>query len=145
MTAEPRSSSVPLLLITAALAIGAGLVIAALLLVASGRGGDAPNGPFPLGSTAGLREEVKKSPVYIADPTGGEGIWLQLRAKEIVALSAVPPGNAKDCTVRWRDSVGAYEDCDGKRYDPDQLSTYRLVPRNGSLYVDTRRVEEPDR
>ncbi|MGZ8602819.1 MAG: hypothetical protein ACXWXN_09920 [Actinomycetota bacterium] len=143
MTAEPRSSSAPLLMITAALAIGAGLVIAALLLVSTGRSGDAPKGPFLLGSTAGLREEVEKSPVYIADPTGGDGLWLELRGKELVALSAVPPGNPDDCTVRWRDSVGAYEDCDGERYDGDQLAMYPLEPRDGSLYVDTRRVVEP--
>jgi hypothetical protein len=145
MTAKPSSSSTPLLVITAALAIGAGLIIAALLLVATGRGGSAPKGPFPLGSTAGLREEVDKSPVYIADPTGGDGLWLERRGKEFVAVVAVPPGGSSDCTVRWRGSIDAYEDCDGNRYDSRELSTYPLEQRNGSLYVDTRRVEEPAR
>jgi hypothetical protein len=149
MTAEPgatpRWSSTPLLVITAALAIGAGLVIAALLLVATGRSGDAPKGPFPIGSTAGLREEVEKSPVYIADPTGGDGLWLELQDGRLVALSAVPPGRPSSCTVRWRDSVKAYEDCDGKRYDGDQLARYPLQRREGSLYVDTRRVEAPSK
>ena len=142
-TTRPRWSSTPLLIITAALTIGVGLVIAALLLVASGRSGDAPKGPFLLGSTAGLRDEADKSPVYIADPTGGEGLWLERRGKQLVALSAVPPGNPTDCTVRWRDSVDAYEDCNGKRFDADQLATYPLVERGDSLYVDTRRVEGP--
>jgi hypothetical protein len=141
--AEPRWSSTPLLVITAALAIGAGLVIAALLLVATGQSGDVPKGPFLLGSTAGLREEVEKSPVFIADPTGGDGLWLELRGREIVAVSAVPPGNTSNCTARWRDSVDAYEDCNGKRYDGDQLATYPLEQREGSLYVDTRRAEAP--
>ena len=92
MTAKPRSSSTLLLVVTAAVAIGAGLVIAGLLLVATGRGGDAPKGPFPLGSVEGLRDEVEKSPVYIADPTGGEGLWLELDGDRFVALAAVPPG-----------------------------------------------------
>jgi hypothetical protein len=147
MTAKPSSeqrwSSTALLVITAAVAIGAGLIIAALLLVASGRSGDAPEGPFLLGSTAGLREEVEKSPVYIADPTGGEGLWLERRGGKFVALVAVPPGGSSDCAVRWRDSVGAYEDCDGERYDGEELATYALEQRDGSLFVDTRRVEEP--
>jgi hypothetical protein len=143
MTAKPRWSSTPLLVITAVLAIGVGLIIAALLLVSTGRGGDAPKGPFLLGSTAGLREEVEKSPVYIADPTGGNGLWLELQGDALVALSAVPPGNPDDCTVRWRDSVGAYEDCHGDRYDSEELARYPLERRTGSLYVDTRRTEAP--
>lgn len=141
--AKPRWSSTPLLVITAALAIGAGLIIAALLLVATSQSGDVPKGPFPLGSTAGLREEVEKSPVYIADPTGGNGLWLELQGEQLVALSAVPPGSPSSCTVRWRDSVDAYEDCDGKRYRGDQLATYPLEQREGSLYVDTRRADPP--
>jgi hypothetical protein len=142
MSATRQSSSTRLLIITAAIAIGVGLIVAALLLVATG-GGDAPKGPFPLGSAAGLRDEVKKSPVYIADPTGGEGLWLALHGKEFVALSAVPPGTSGSCTVRWRDSVKTYQDCNGKRYHDDELATYPLVLRNGSLYVDTRRLEQP--
>ena len=148
MAAEPRPSkrglsSTPLLVITAALAIGVGLVIAGLLLIATGRSGDAPKGPFPLGSAAGLRDEVKKSPVYIADPTGGEGLWLELDGKQFVAIAAVPPGRSGDCTVRWRDSVAAYEDCKGKRYHAGELATFPLDLRNGSLYVDTRKTQPP--
>jgi hypothetical protein len=142
MSTEPQSSSTRLLVITATLAIAAGIIVAALLLLATG-GGDAPRGPFALGSARGLREEVRKSPVYIADPTGGEGLWLALHGKQIVALSAVPPGNSKTCTVRWRDSVNAYEDCKGERYDGDELDRFPLEVRKGSLYVDTRRLASP--
>ena len=54
----------------------------------------------------------------------------------------MPPGNAEDCTVRWRDSVDAYEDCNGKRYDGDELASYPLEQRDGSLYVDTRHASD---
>jgi hypothetical protein len=143
MTAKLRSSSTPLLIITAALAIGVGLIIAALLLVSTGQSGNAPRGPFALGSADGLRGDVQQSPVYIADPTGGDGLWLALHDKDFVAVAAVPPGRSGNCTVRWRDSVKAYQDCHGKRYHADQLSTYPLELRNGTLYVDTRRVVGP--
>jgi len=143
MTAKSRSSSTPLLIITGALTIGVGLIVAALLLVSTGQSGDAPKGPFPLGSAAGLRDEVKKSPVYIADPTGGDGLWLELQGKEFVALAAVPPGRSGNCTIRWRDSIKAYEDCKGTRYHPDELATYPLELRDRSLYVDTRRTVAP--
>ncbi len=143
MTANLRSSSTPLLIITAALAIGVGLIIAALLLVSTGQSGNAPKGPFALGSAAGLRSDVKQSPVYIADPTGGDGLWLELAGKKIVALSAVPPGNPQSCAVRWRDSVKAYQDCKGKRFQGEQLAMYPLELRNGSLFVDTRHAVAP--
>ncbi len=143
-TASPASASATrVLVLTAIAAIAAGLVIAGLLLFATGRSGGAPKGPFALGSVAGLRDEVKQSPVYIADPTGGAGLWLALRDNEIVALSAVAPGNSSSCTVRWRGSVNAYEDCKGARYQAKDLATFPLRRKAGILFVDTRRAIVP--
>jgi hypothetical protein len=126
--------------ITLVAAVAAGLVVAGLLLFATSRGGDAPAGPFALGSADGLRRNVREEgPVYFADPTGGEGLWLDRRDGELVALVAVPPGGDRDCTVRWRDSIGSYVDCDDRRYSADELAVYPVEVRDGLLYVDTRR------
>jgi hypothetical protein len=121
----------------------AGLFIAALLLISTGQSGPSPKGPFLLGSTASLRDEIEQSPVYVADPTGGEGLWLALARGRIVALAAVPPGGSSDCTVRWRSSINAYQDCHGKRYRADALATYTTKNHEGSLFVDTRHTNPP--
>ncbi len=143
MTATSKTSTTTLLIITGALAIGVGLIVAALLLVSTGQSGNAPKGPFLLGSAAGLRDEVKQSPVYIADPTGGDGLWLDRLGKGFVAFSVIPPGRSANCSIRWRDSIKAYQDCKSRRYHSDQLATYPLDLRKGLLYVDTRRTVGP--
>lgn len=141
MTSAASQSSVRFYLFAAIAAIAAGLVIAGLLWWTSGRGGGVPSGPFSLGLVEGLQENVEEEgPVYIADPTGGEGLWLDLDGTELVALVAVPPENPRDCPVRWRDTIGSYTDCADVRYDAEDLDRYLVVRREGLLIVDTGRT-----
>lgn len=145
MTTPATGSTVRVFVYAAIAVIVAGLAIAGLLLWASGRGGDVPAGPFSLGVAASLTTNVEEEgPVYVADPTGGVGLWLDLVDDELVALVAIPPDGRADCPVRWRDSIGFYTDCADERYDPDELDRYAVRRRDGKLIVDTRRTIPPE-
>ncbi|HZJ26675.1 MAG TPA: hypothetical protein VFF40_06655 [Acidimicrobiia bacterium] len=145
MTSTPGQGTVRAFVFAAIAAIAAGLAVAGLLLWATSRGGGVPSGPFSLGSAEGIQENVRdEGPVYVADPTGGGGLWLDLEGDDLVALVAVPPAGPQNCAVRWRDSIGSYSDCDGARFDSDELDRYVVRRRDGLLIVDTSRTIAPE-
>ncbi len=127
-------------LITTALAIVViGCSIAAILWVLTGRSGD-PKGDskkttvFSAGEAKALETQIGEGgPVFFADVlAGSKGFWLDSENGKLVALSVNAPGK-KDCSVRWRGSIGNYVDCDKVDYKSIQLSRFESrVPDIGN-------------
>lgn len=132
-------------LIVATLAVlAAGLVIAAAILLVSGRSKTpALRGPIPFGYAKSLQAKVKTGgPVAYAGTTGDTGFWLAIEHGKLVALKIRRPGSS-DCNVRWAGSVDSFLDCNGKRVRTDQLARYPIeIPKRGGdkgiLLVDLR-------
>ena len=151
--ASPRASKgdVRFFVVTVVAILVAGLSIAAILWVLSGRGGQ-PTGrtgeytAFSAGNAETLTRQIREGgPVFFADPLAGEkGFWIDREQGELVALSVNAP--AKDeCALRWRASVNRYEDCDGTRYTSEQLARFTTnIPERGKqrglFLVDLRRI-----
>ncbi|MBJ7382030.1 MAG: hypothetical protein JHC66_05515 [Acidimicrobiia bacterium] len=115
-------------LVTTALAIVViGCSIAAILWVLTGRSGD-PKGDskkttvFSAGEAKALETQIEEGgPVFFADVlAGSKGFWLDSENGKLVALSVNAPGK-RDCSVRWRGSIGNYVDCDKVNYKSIQL------------------------
>jgi len=134
------------LLITATAAvIAAGLLIAAVLLIASGRGGSPKRyEPFSAGLARDLRQELRDGgPFFVADPFGGNrSLLFALEDGQLVALSSTAPGTTS-CAVRWKGTVDRFVDCHGDRYVSTQLDRYEsdeaeTGSQKGLLLVDLR-------
>ena len=141
-----RRSDARALIVAAAAVTGAGLLVAVLILVATGRGGSPREDvPLDLGVAAGITQELRDGgPYYVANPFGGRGIILALEDGEIVALSITRPGT-DDCTVRWRDSKDGFQDCDGNVLQSTDLARYATRvetegDQRGELLVDLRQL-----
>jgi hypothetical protein len=140
----PRSDRQILVLATASVVV-AGLMVAAVLLFASGGGGPIKNRPFSAGSATALRNQLHSGgPFYVPDPFGKDhSILFALEHGEVVALSNVLPGT-KDCRIRWRGSINRFVDCHGDRYVSTELDRYQVeISHTGStkglLFVDLRK------
>lgn len=142
-----------ILTFAAILVVIAGVMVAAVLFLASGGTKDAPAQREPLflgierDKVASIREG---GPEYIANPFGGAGIWLDLEDGELVALSAIKPGT-KDCIMKWRDPRKAYVDsnCTDSNYTSRNLDRFEVTigpleedAPEDAIYVDLR-VKEP--
>jgi hypothetical protein len=144
-----RRSDTRVLLIATAAVIGAGLLIAAAILLVSGRA-DTPavTGPIPFGFAKSLTTKVEKGgPVAYAGTTGDTGFWLALEDGELVALQIRKPGT-DSCNVRWAGSVNSFLDCNGDKVRTTQLARFPTeVPksgdRKGNLLVDLRHTDPP--
>lgn len=151
--ATPRASKgdVRFFVVTVVAILVAGLSIAAILWVLSGRGGQ-PTGSgaeyeaFSAGNAETLTRQIREGgPVFFADPLAGEkGFWIDREQGELVALSVNSP-EEDDCPLRWRASVNRYEDCDARRYASEQLDRFTTnIPERGEqrglFLVDLRRI-----
>jgi len=142
-----RGSDTRALVLAAVGAVAAGLLVALALWAATGRGGSPTEyQPFDAGVAAGIKADLKDGgPYYVADPFGGDrSILFALEDGELVALSITRPGT-DDCTVRWRDSRGGFEDCDGNLLESNQLARYATAigtegVQKGALLVDLREL-----
>jgi hypothetical protein len=147
MTAMPAAPSDRRILVFAiALVAFAGILIAAALFFATGGGKGDPKqtGPLYLGLASDLRSQIAKgSPLYFANPFGGNGFWLDRQNGSFVALALVLP-HTHDCEVKWKGRQDSYVDCHGDKVTIDDLDQYKVSFRNGGnsgrgLYVDLRR------
>jgi hypothetical protein len=83
--------------------------------------------------------------LYFANPTGGDGFWLDVEDGELVALVLDRP-DTKDCVVKWKAQRDAYVDCNGDALSSNDLDRYKVTigPRDGSpknsVYVDLRKI-----
>ena len=146
MAVPPDRSDTRLLLIAAGAVLFAGVLVAVVLLFATGQGGAAnKNRPF----YAGLATDIKASlrdggPYYVPDPFGGHrSILFALEDGQIVALSTVLPGT-KDCAITWKGQINRFVDCHGDRHRSFDLDRYEdfIDPageNKGILFVDLRK------
>jgi hypothetical protein len=140
------------LLVTGGLVVLAGIFIAAALILATSGTTRTPDHPRPLclGDARSLNRAIDQgSPLYFANPFGGNGFWLDKEGGRFVALDLVLPGT-RDCTVRWRGRVDSYVDCDGRHRRSTALDRFAVtVPvrgtRKGGVLVDLRqRIAAPE-
>jgi hypothetical protein len=139
-----------LLIGAGAAAIAAGLVVAAVLLLATSRTNQPKRyRPFPAGPEKQLRSELRAGgPFYYPDAFGGRrSVLFALEGDNVVALMTHTPAQA-DCRVRWRGSVNSFEDCHGNRLRSDQVGRYEttISDRSGTgpvVVVDLRKEIPP--
>ena len=154
-TAAPYTNGVPasksdakLLLTATAAVVAAGVIVAVVLLFATGRGTSPKKyQPFAAGYAKSIKRDLKDGgPYFFPDPFGGEkSILFALENGEVVALSSVLPGT-KDCNVRWRGSIDRFVDCHGDKLTSDQLDRYETTidaagQGKGLLYVNLKRKD----
>jgi hypothetical protein len=126
----PASRSDARLLLTATAAVvAAGVIVAVVLLFATGRSSSPTKyKPFSAGPAKAIKQQLKDGgPFYVPDPFGGnKSILFALERGEVVALSNVLPGT-KDCTLRWKGSVDRFQDCHGDRFTSEQLDRFEAT------------------
>jgi hypothetical protein len=147
--AVPASrSDARLLLVAAGSVVLAGLLVAAVLLLATSRASSPTKyKPFPAGDASSIKSQLKDGgPYFFPDPFGGDrNILLAIEGGKVVALSDILPGT-KSCRVRWRGSVDSFVDCHDDKVKSSDLARYRaeigLIGSNkGELLIDLRHRE----
>ncbi len=142
----PRLSDRRLLLLTGSFLVVAAVFFGGVLWLATMRD-ESSKGAFFIGLERPLKTHIHEgSPLYFANPSAGDGFWLDIEDGQLVALVLDRP-DSKDCVQKWKDQQDAYIDCNGDAFQSTQLDRYRVTigPRNGSpkksVYVDLRKVE----
>jgi hypothetical protein len=143
-----QRSDAKLLLVAAGAVIVAGLLVAAVLLLATGRASSPTKYvAFPAGDATAIRKDLKSGgPFFYPDPFGGNrNILLAIEDGQVVALSDIKPGT-KDCRVRWRGSIDSFVDCNDDKVQSSDLARYQsevgeIGANKGELLVDLRRLE----
>jgi hypothetical protein len=143
----PASRSDTRLLLTATAAVvAAGVIVAVVLLFATGRSNSPTKyKPFAAGPAKAIKQQLEDGgPYYVPDPFGGnKSILFALESGQVVALSNILPGTT-DCTMRWKGSVNRFQDCHGDRFTSVQLDRFKAtIDQSGSgkglLFVDLRK------
>jgi hypothetical protein len=140
-----QRSDAKLLLVATGAVVIAGLLVAAVLLLATGRAsGPTKYTAFPAGDATAIRSDLKSGgPYFYPDPFGGDrNILLAVEDGKVVALSDVKPGT-KSCRVRWKGSVNSFVDCNGDKLRSSDLARYqsevgKLGANKGELLIDLR-------
>jgi hypothetical protein len=145
----PSRDDTRLLIFATLLVVVAGVLVALVLLLATGRGGSPTKyEPFEAGAAKDIERLLDEGgPYYVPDPFGGSrSIMFALEGGEVVALSTVLP-DTKDCRVLWKDTVKRFVDCHDDRHRSTALARYAtsIVDRGGNdvLLVDLRKREAP--
>jgi len=141
-------SDAKLLIVATGGVVVAGLLVAAVLLLATGRASSPTKYvPFDAGVAASIKSELKEGgPYFYADPFGGDrSILLAIEDGKIVALSDVRPGT-KACRIRWRGSIDSFVDCNDEKLTSRELARYRtdvstFGKSKGELFIDLRNLE----
>jgi hypothetical protein len=144
-----RSDAKILIVATGAVVL-AGLLVAAVLLLATSRGGSPTKYvPFPAGVAQSIKSQLKDGgPYFFPDPFGGDrNILLAIEGGHVVALSDILP-NTTDCRIRWRGSLDSFVDCHDDKLRSGELDRYQTEigqagANKGELLIDLRRREPP--
>jgi hypothetical protein len=144
-----RSDAKILVFATGAVVL-AGVIVAAVLLLATSRdSGPTKYAPFPAGSASAIKQQLKDGgPFFFPDPFGGNrNILLALEGDNVVALSDVLPSTT-DCRVKWKGTQNSFVDCHGDKITSRELNRFQSdVGRTGSskglLLIDLRHKEPP--
>jgi len=143
-----QRSDAKLLIVAAGAVIVAGLLVAAVLLLATGRATSPTKYvAFPAGDATAIRNDLKSGgPFFYPDPFGGDrNILLAIEDGKVVALSDIKP-DTKDCRVRWRGSIDSFVDCHDDKIQSTDLARYQsevgqIGDNKGELLVDLRRLQ----
>jgi hypothetical protein len=143
----PSRSDTRLLLGAAGAVLAAGVVIAVVLLFATGRSsGPKQYEPFQAGVASAIKSDLKSGgPYYFPDPFGGNrSILFAIEDGRVVALSTVLPGT-KDCLLKWKAQLDAFVDCHGRHHQSKELDRYDSYvdpagQDKGLLFVDLRKL-----
>ncbi|MDQ1433032.1 MAG: hypothetical protein QOF40_3634 [Actinomycetota bacterium] len=138
-------SDVKILVVATGAVILAGLLVAAVLLLASSRASSPTKyAPFPAGVAQSIKSQLKDGgPYFFPDPFGGDrNILLAIEGGKIVALSDILP-NTTDCRVKWRGSLNSFVDCHDDKIRSGQLNRYQteigqVGANKGELLIDLR-------
>jgi hypothetical protein len=141
---------VKILALASGAVILAGLVVAAVILIGTGREGSQKKvGPFPAGLASAVRSDLKDGgPYFFPDPFGGnKNMLLALENGKIVALASLLP-DTKTCEVKWKGSQNAFVDCHGDKLKSTELARYASsVGQSGNLkgilLIDPRQLLPP--
>jgi hypothetical protein len=128
-----KRSNVPIYILGIVLVLVVGLIIAAAILLVTGRAKTPKmEGLIRFGQAKSLTEKARDGgPFAYAGSTGDTGFWVALEDGKLVALKIRKPGT-KDCNVIWRGSRDTFEDCNGDPIRMDQLARYRVeIPKSG--------------
>ena len=138
-------SDAKILIVATGAVILAGLLVAAVLLLAMRRdSGPTEYVPFDLGPASSIKRGLKDGgPYYVPDPFGGNRtILMAIEGGKVVALSDIVPGS-KSCRVRWRGSIDSFVDCHDDKLRSGELDRYRIEigqigSTKGELLIDLR-------
>jgi len=141
-------SDAKLLLVATGAVVLAGVLVAAVLLLATGRASSPTTyQPFDAGVASSIKQGLKDGgPYFVPDPFGGNrNLLLALEGGKVVALSDIVPGS-KDCRVRWRGSINSFVDCHDDKLKSTDLDRYRTEigltgDSEGELLIDLRHRE----
>jgi hypothetical protein len=145
-------SDAKLLLVATGAVVLAGVLVAAVLLLATGRASSPTTyQPFDAGVASSIKQGLKDGgPYFVPDPFGGNrNLLLALEGGKVVALSDIVPGS-KDCRVRWRGSINSFVDCHDDKLKSTDLDRYRTEigltgDSKGELLIDLRHREPAPR
>ncbi len=140
-----QRSDTKLLLVATGGVVIAGLLVAAVLLLATSRASSPTKyTAFPAGDATAIRNDLKSGgPYFYPDPFGGDrNILLAIEDGKVVALSDVKPGTTS-CRVRWKGSIDSFVDCHGDKLKSTDLARYqsevgKLGDNKGELLIDLR-------
>jgi len=146
-----RRGDTRFLVVTTLAVLVFGLVVAAIILLVTGRAKNPEiKGPVAFGIARNLKEKAKQGgPFAFAGNSGDDGFWIAIEDGKLVALKIQKPGT-KDCNVIWRGSKNTFEDCNGDPITTGRLARYPIeIPTKGGqkgvLLVDlSKTIPPPD-
>jgi hypothetical protein len=125
--------------------IAAGLLVAAAILLVTGRAKTPkPTKPVTFGVARSMHTLVDDGgPLLFAGTSGDDGFWAAIENGDLVALVVRQP--ALGCNVKWRGSLDSFT-CAGRKVKTDRLDRYRVVipergKQKGRFLVDLRDVQ----
>jgi hypothetical protein len=123
-----KRSNLPIYLLGTVVVLVLGILIAAAILLVTGRAKTPKmEGLIRFGQAKSLTEKaLDGGPFAYAGSTGDTGFWVALEDGKLVALKIRKPGT-KDCNVIWRGSRNTFVDCHGDPVKIDELARYRVV------------------
>jgi hypothetical protein len=140
-----RARDTRLLIGATAAVIVAGLLVAAAILLVTGRAKTPkPTKPITFGVAASLRTKVEDGgPFAYAGTSGDDGFWVAIEDGRLIALVVRQP--QLGCNVKWRGSVDSFT-CGDRKVRSRQLQRYRVIvpdrgDRKGQFLVDLRDVQ----
>jgi len=145
----PARDDLRLLVFAGAAVLLAGVAVAVLLFVSTGRGGSPPRDPVPVkfGLQSSIRTQLEEGPFFVPDQFGGNrSFWIAEEAGEIVAI-ATHQQDLPGCSVKWKAQLDRFE-CGDERFTSDELERFEItIPEAGDdrnvVTIDVRRRLPP--